>query len=84
MILEDFDRELVLHRLSEPVEDDELRHALDRLRKNFYEAWKVLKEYREDNSRLEDWQRAEKPSLAWRKALFLEEWVSVLAVALYG
>lgn len=83
MILEGIDRELVLHRLSEPVEDDELRYALDRLRKNFYQLYESVREYQEDPSRLEEWQRAEKPSQEWRKGFFFEEALKVLDVALF-
>jgi len=83
MILEDSDRELVLHRLREPVEDDELRHALERLRLHHWHLWQVVREYREDPSRLEEWQRAEKTFQEWRAGVFFEEALKVLDTALF-
>ncbi len=77
-------RELMMHRLSEAEGDEELAYALDRLRRNFYQLHEPVREYMEDPSRLERWQRAEKHSQGWRKALFFEEALEVLDTALYG
>jgi hypothetical protein len=59
--------------------------ALERLRKNFYHLWVVLKElraYGEAEDLLRAWRRAPKPSQEWRKARFFETAIGVLSVAL--
>lgn len=81
MISSWLEQEWLLRRLSGlEGDDEELGRAIERLRKNFYEAWKVLKEYRKNPEVLEEWQRAQKPSLAWRKGFFLREALKVLSV----
>jgi len=75
--------DLLLHKSSD------LGHALERLRKNFYHLWQVLEElrsappqYSSPDDLLREWRRVPKPSLEWRKALFYEHAMDVLAVAL--
>ena len=72
-----------------PHKSRDLRHALERLRKNFYHLWQVLEElrsappqYSPPDALLREWRRVPKPSLEWRKALFYEHAMNVLAVAL--
>ena len=72
-----------------PHKSSDLGHALERLRKNFYHLWQVLEElrsaapqYSPPDALLREWRRVPKPSLEWRKALFYEHAMDVLAVAL--
>jgi hypothetical protein len=72
-----------------PHKSSDLGHALERLRKNFYHLWQVLEElrsappqYSPPDALLREWRRVPKPSQEWRKALFYEHAVDVLAVAL--
>lgn len=72
-----------------PHKSTDLGHALERLRKNFYHLWQVLEElrsappqYSPRDALLREWRRVPKPSQEWRKALFYEQAVDVLAVAL--
>jgi hypothetical protein len=70
-----------------PHKSSDLGQALERLRKNFYHLWQVLEELRSAQysppyALLREWRRAPKPSQEWRKALFYEQAVDVLAVAL--
>jgi hypothetical protein len=73
-----------------PHKSSDLGQALERLRKNFYHLWQVLEELRSapplysspPDALLREWRRAPKPSQEWRKALFYEQAVDVLAVAL--
>jgi hypothetical protein len=67
----------------------DLGQALERLRKNFYHLWQVLEElhtapplHLSPEALLREWRRAPRPSQEWRKALFYEQAVDVLAVAL--
>ncbi len=83
MIL-DTDRELLLHRLKQPDGDMELEEALERLRKNFYQLWKPLKEYQDDPEVLEEWAAAPRHSPERAKALMFDEGLRVLDVAMYG
>jgi hypothetical protein len=55
--------------------------ALERLRKNFYHLWKVLKEAQADPSSPERWRRAPRGSLEWRKAIFYAQALRVLEVS---
>ncbi len=71
------------------LSDVALERALERLRKNFYHLWRVLEELRSSprprpapDSLLRDWRGAQKPSQEWRKALFYEQAIDVLTVAL--
>jgi len=59
------------------------------LRLNFYHLYRVLEELRTTpsprpapDSLLRDWRGAQKPSQEWRKALFYEQAIDVLTVAL--
>lgn len=84
---EHLEREWVLRRLSDPEGDDELHAALDRLRKNFYQLWRVLEELRvsdDPGALLSEWREAPKGSQGWRKALFYDQALEVLSVALSG
>jgi hypothetical protein len=83
MIL-DTDRELLLHRLKQPDGDEELSEALERLRKNFYQLWKPLKEYQDDPPALAEWEEAPRHSPERAKALMLDEGLKVLDAAMYG
>ena len=83
MIL-DTDRELLLHRLKQPDGDMELEEALERLRKNFYQLWKPIKEYQDDPEALAEWAAAPRHSPERAKALLLEEGLRVLDTAMYG
>lgn len=72
-----------------PHKSSDLGHALERLRKNFYHLWQVLEElrsappqYSPPDALLREWRGASKPSQEWRKALFYEHAMDVLAVAL--
>ena len=72
-----------------PHKSTDLGHALERLKKNFYHLWQVLEElrsappqYSPPDALLREWRGAPKPSQEWRKALFYEQAVDVLAVAL--
>jgi hypothetical protein len=72
-----------------PHKSIDLGHALERLRKNFYHLWQVLEElrsappqYSPPDSLLREWRRVPEPSQEWRKALFYQQAVDVLAVAL--
>ena len=56
--------------------------ALDRLRLHYWHLWQVVREYRKNPEVLEDWQKAEKTTLAWRNGFFLWEALKVLSVAL--
>jgi hypothetical protein len=56
--------------------------AMERLRKNFYELWKVLMEVRADPSVVHDWRRAPKGSLEWRKARQHEQALMVFEVSI--
>jgi hypothetical protein len=56
--------------------------ALERLRKNHYHLWKVLKEAEADPSLPERWRQAPRGSQEWRKAIFFEQAIWVLEVAL--
>jgi hypothetical protein len=71
----------ILHRLHEP--DEEMKVALERLRKNFYGPFTALREYRENPERLEGWRAAEHPSQDWRKGFYFEQALRLLATALY-
>ncbi len=76
-------RERTLRRLLEG--DDELRAALERLRKNFYAHCLVLDELRrspDPEALLSEWGEAPKGSQGWRKAVQYEQAVEVLWVAL--
>lgn len=76
-------RERVLRRLL--GDDDELRAALERMRKNFYTHWLVLDELRRSTdpyALLSEWGEAPKGSQGWRKAVQYEQAVEVLRVAL--
>jgi starvation-inducible outer membrane lipoprotein len=83
MIL-DTDRELLLHRLKQPEGDEELEYALDRLRKNFYQLWKPIREYQNEPEVLAEWEEAPRHSLERAKALMFEEGLRVLDAAMYG
>ena len=69
------------------LEDRETRildRPTDRLRKNYYHLWAVLRELRASPSPealLEAWEAAEKPSQGWRKACFYSQAIGVLTVA---
>ncbi len=78
------ERELLLHRLKQPDGDEELSEALERLRKNFYQLWKPLKEYQDDPEVLEEWAAAPRHSPERAKALMFDEGLRVLDVAMYG
>jgi hypothetical protein len=58
--------------------------ALERLRKNFYHLWKVLKEAEADPSLPERWRRAPRGSQEWRKAIFYVQGLRVLEVSVSG
>ncbi len=83
MIL-DTDRELLLHRLKQPDGDEELSEVLERLRKNFYQLWKPIKEYQDDPPMLEEWEEAPRHSPERAKALMFDEGLEVLDTAMYG
>jgi hypothetical protein len=79
------ERERVLRRLASPEGDDELRDALDRMRKNFYPFWLALDELRlseDPDGFLRGRREAPKGSQGWRKARFREEALEVLRAAL--
>jgi hypothetical protein len=85
----DLDRNRTLIGDLLPHKSSDLGHALERLRKNFYHLWQVLEElrsappqYSPPDALLREWRRVPKPSLEWRKALFYEHAMDVLAVAL--
>jgi len=78
------ERELLLHLLKQPDGDEELSEALERLRKNFYQLWKPLKEYQDDPEVLEEWAAAPRHSPERAKALMFDEGLRVIDVALYG
>ena len=78
------ERELMLHRLKQPDGDEELAEALERLRKNFYQLWKPIKEYQDDPPILEEWEEAPRHSPERAKALMLDEGLEVLDTAMYG
>ncbi len=78
------ERELMLHRLKQPDGDEELSEALERLRKNFYQLWKPLKEYQDDPEVLEEWEEAPRHSPERAKALMFDEGLEVLDAAMYG
>ena len=78
-----------LIRGASPDKSSDLGQALERLRKNFYHLWQVIEELRSapplnspPDALLREWRRVPKPSQEWRKALFYEQAVDVLAVAL--
>jgi hypothetical protein len=54
---------------------------LERLRKNFYHLWKVLKEVEADPSLPERWRRAPRGSVGWRSLIFYEKAKAVLEVS---
>jgi hypothetical protein len=83
MIL-DTDRELLLHRLKQPDGYVELEYALDRLRKNFHQLWKPVREYQDDPEVLEEWEEAPRHSPERAKALMFDEGLKVLDAAMYG
>jgi hypothetical protein len=59
--------------------------ALERMFKNFYPWWKVLKELRQSErpeDLLAEWRRSPKGTQEGRKAMFFREAIGVLAVAL--
>jgi hypothetical protein len=62
-----------------PHKSSDLGHALERLRKNFYHLWQVLEELR---SAPPLYSPPDALLREWRKALFYEQAVDVLAVAL--
>jgi hypothetical protein len=67
--------------------DEEVARALGRMRLNFYHLWVVVEELRaspDPNGLLREWREAPKGSQGWRKALFHEEALEVLRVALSG
>ena len=59
-----------------------LEEAIERLRKNFYALWLVMMEVREDPAVVEEWRRAPKGSLGWRKARQHETALEVLEIAM--
>lgn len=59
-----------------------LEEAMERLRKNFYALWLVIMEVREDPAVVEEWRRAPKGSLGWRKARQHETALEVLEIAM--
>ena len=59
-----------------------LEDAMERLRKNFYALWLVIMEVREDPAVVEEWRRAPKGSLGWRKARQHETALEVLEIAM--
>jgi hypothetical protein len=63
---------------NEPRTEDE---ALERLRKNHYHLYKPFREAQENPSVLEEWRRAPRGSVGWRKALFYEKAKAVLEVS---
>ncbi len=66
-------------------EDGEVARALDRLRLNFYHLWLVLEELRasdDPDALLLEWREAPQGSQGWRKALFYDDALEVLRVAL--
>ncbi len=62
--------------------DPELDRALEHLRLHYWHLHKVVREYREDPERLEDWAQAPHPSQAWRKSLQLGHALRLLQSAL--
>jgi len=78
------ERELMLHRLKQPDGDEELSEALERLRKNFYQLWKPIREYQDEPEVLEQWEEAPRHSPERAKALLLDEGLEVLDAAMYG
>jgi hypothetical protein len=78
------ERDLMLHRLKQPEGDEELEYAMDRLRKNFYQLWKPIKEYQDDLEVLREWAAAPRHSPERAKALMFEEGLRVLDIAMYG
>ena len=63
----------------------DLERALERMFKNFYYLWKVLKELRQSEhpeDLLAGWSRSPKGTQEGRKAMFFREAVGVLAVSL--
>jgi hypothetical protein len=59
-----------------------LEEAIERLRKYFYALWLVMMEVREDPAVVEEWRRAPKGSLGWRKARQHETALEVLEIAM--
>ncbi len=78
------EKELMLHRLKQPDGDEELSEALERLRKNFYQLWKPIKEYQDDPEALAEWEEAPRHSPERAKALMFDEGLSALDTAMYG
>jgi hypothetical protein len=70
--------------LKQPDGDVELEEALERLRKNFYQLWKPIKEYQDDPPILQEWEKAPRHSPERAKALLLGEGLEVLDAAMYG
>lgn len=88
-MVRELNKRRTLIRGASPDKSSDLGQALERLRKNFYHLWRVLEElrsapplYSPPDALLSEWRRAPRPSQEWRKALFYEQSVDVLAVAL--
>lgn len=75
-------KESVLRRLEDP--DEELKAALERLRKNHYSVYLAVREYQQRPERLEAWRAAQKPSQAWRQGRYFDTAVRLLYTNLYG
>jgi hypothetical protein len=54
---------------------------MERLRKNYYELWLVMKEVRADPSVVEEWRRSPEGSQEWRKAVQHRHALMVLGVS---
>ena len=46
-----------------------LDEAMERLRKNHYELWLVMREVKADSSVVEEWKRSPEGSQEWRRAV---------------
>jgi hypothetical protein len=54
---------------------------MERLRKNYYELWLVMREVRADPSVVEEWRRSPEGSQEWRKAVQHRHALLVLGVS---
>lgn len=72
----------VTDRLLAEDPDPELEEALEHLRLHYWHLHKVVREYRENPERLEDWAQAPLHSQAWRKSLQLSQALRVLQLGL--